>query len=316
MKNRKNLLVGTFFILFMLTACTAPQQEVGSTAEPEVPAGIIAEGRLVPVDWLDQSFTMSGKVEEVLVVNGDLVEVGDVLARLQASPDSALALARAQEEVLASQQAMDSLEASADLSLAQAEQVLLDAQQEYENAQSVFDANTSDVNKIRRDVASASLQLAEDAFTRIENGGGIDPLLLAAAESRQASAAAGLQSAQSLIDAHELKANLSGTIVDLNLKAGMMIAPVVPVAVVADYGGWLVKTDNLSETQVADVAVGDQVEVYLDALPDLSLSGEVTYINSRFEEKRGDITFTVTIKVNETDPRMRWGMTAAVKFMP
>ena len=52
----------------------------------------------------------------------------------------------------------------------------------------------------------------------------------------------------------------------------------------------------------------------LDALPDVTLKGEVTNINARFEEKRGDITYTVTVLLTETDPLMRWGMTAAVRF--
>ena len=33
-----------------------------------------------------------------------------------------------------------------------------------------------------------------------------------------------------------------------------------------------------------------------------------------FEEKRGDITYTVRIRINEPDPRLRWGMTVEVTF--
>ena len=84
----------------------------------------------------------------------------------------------------------------------------------------------------------------------------------------------------------------------------------------ADYSTWVVKTDNLTETDVVNLAVGQKVEVVLDALPEVTLSGEVTHINARFEEKRGDITYTVTILLSQTDPQMRWGMTAAVSFLP
>jgi len=48
----------------------------------------------------------------------------------------------------------------------------------------------------------------------------------------------------------------------------------------------------------------------------VKLTGEVSSINARYEEKRGDITYTVTITINESDPAMRWGMTAAVYFKP
>ena len=32
------------------------------------------------------------------------------------------------------------------------------------------------------------------------------------------------------------------------------------------------------------------------------------------EEKRGDVTYTVTIQLNQVDPRLRWGMTALVEM--
>ena len=52
----------------------------------------------------------------------------------------------------------------------------------------------------------------------------------------------------------------------------------------------------------------------LDALPEVKLTGVVKSIKSKYEEKRGDITYTVTIGLTSTDPKMRWGMTAEVTF--
>ena len=86
------------------------------------------------------------------------------------------------------------------------------------------------------------------------------------------------------------------------------------ILAIADFSDWIVETDNLTELDVVEIEVGENVTVTLDALSDVTLSGEVTNINARFEEKRGDITYTVTILLSETDPRMRWGMTAAVRF--
>ena len=85
---------------------------------------------------------------------------------------------------------------------------------------------------------------------------------------------------------------------------------------VADFSNWIVKTDNLTETEVTSLKTGQKADVVLDALPDKTLEGEVTYINSLFEEKRGDITYTVTILLKQTDPLLRWGMTGSVEFLP
>ncbi len=62
--------------------------------------------------------------------------------------------------------------------------------------------------------------------------------------------------------------------------------------------------------------IGQKVEVVLDALPDQSFSGQVTHIDMVYEEKRGDTTYTATIVLDQLDPQMRWGMTAAVQFLP
>jgi hypothetical protein len=49
-------------------------------------------------------------------------------------------------------------------------------------------------------------------------------------------------------------------------------------------------------------------------LPDVTLNGTVTQIASVFEEKRGDVTYTVKVLLKDTNPSIRWGMTAAVTF--
>ena len=67
---------------------------------------------------------------------------------------------------------------------------------------------------------------------------------------------------------------------------------------------------------LSGVEIGQQVKVVFDALPELTLNGEVTHINTRYEEKRGDVTYTVTVAISQPDPAMRWGMTAAVQFVP
>lgn len=165
-------------------------------------------------------------------------------------------------------------------------------------------------------IAEANLKLANDRLDKITANNGIDPDEQAAAEARLASAKAGVTSAQAAVDAFSLKAKMDGQVVDLSVKPGQLVSPDVLPLSVADFSQWLIYTDNLTETQVTELTVGQPVAVTLDALPGVALAGEVTHINSRYEEVRGDITYTVTILLTQTDPRMRWGMTAAVNFLP
>jgi multidrug efflux pump subunit AcrA (membrane-fusion protein) len=75
-----------------------------------------------------------------------------------------------------------------------------------------------------------------------------------------------------------------------------------------------VETDDLTEIEVVDVQEGQKVTVVADALPGVEMNGTVESINQVFEEKRGDITYTVRIALDNPDPRLRWGMTVVVTF--
>jgi HlyD family secretion protein len=85
--------------------------------------------------------------------------------------------------------------------------------------------------------------------------------------------------------------------------------------VLADFSQWVVETDDLTEIEVPEIAVGQMVEVTPDALPELQLSGRVESIGELYEEKRGDVTYTARILLDEGDERLRWGMTVVVVFV-
>lgn len=162
-------------------------------------------------------------------------------------------------------------------------------------------------------VAKAKYDDALRQLEKLQNGANSNELDMA--KARLDSANAAVVNANAQVDALTLKAAIDGTIVDLTLQPGQKVAAGETAVVVADYSNWVVKTDNLTETQVTSLTTGQKANVILDALPGKTLQGEVTYINSLFEEKRGDVTYTVTILLTQTDPLMRWGMTGAVEFI-
>ena len=162
-------------------------------------------------------------------------------------------------------------------------------------------------------VAKANYENAVRELEKLQNNPVSDELAMA--KARLDTAEAALINAQNQLDALTLKAAIAGTVVDLTLQSGQKVTAGETAVVVADFTDWLIKTDNLTETEVTSLGTGQKASVVLDALPDKTLEGEVTYINSLFEEKRGDITYTVTILLKQTDPLMRWGMTGSVEFL-
>jgi multidrug efflux pump subunit AcrA (membrane-fusion protein) len=133
-----------------------------------------------------------------------------------------------------------------------------------------------------------------------------------AAAIRQAEAA--LQSARNAVADTELRAPFAGAIAQLEVKAGETAEPDTPVAVLADFSSWLVETSDLTEIKVPNVKEGQSVVVTLDALPELELKGAVDAIGVMYQTSSGDIVYPVKIKLIDTDPRLRWGMTAVVEF--
>lgn len=299
----------------ILSACSTKTADLTAVPQSTQPQTLISEGRLLPLKFQDQYFTLSGQVAEVMVKEGDAVTAGQALAHLTDSPDANTALFRAQQEELAARQALDALLSAAEMNLAQGKLAVQTAKAAFDQANDRFTANDSDLNKAQLDVAAANLKLAEDTLAKMESGNGVDPDQQALSQARLASAKAAIESAQAMIDARLLKATMDGTVVDLSLLPGQRVAAGTPQLALADFSSWIVKTDNLTEMDVTAISVGQKVEVVLDALPVKTFQGEVTQIDSRYEEKRGDITYTVTIQLNQTDAQMRWGMTAAVHFI-
>jgi multidrug resistance efflux pump len=134
----KRLLSVSFviFAVFLLSACGAGgEAAVASTPIPTVVAEnvIIAEGRLEPIRYVAIAFNASGTVSEVLVVEGEQVTGGQVIARLENSEAKQAEVARAEEDFLTAQQAFDSAEVTALGVLAEAHENVRKAQYELDN---------------------------------------------------------------------------------------------------------------------------------------------------------------------------------------
>jgi HlyD family secretion protein len=301
----------------VLAACSAgtPAASAAPTTVTQSPSSIaIAEARLAPVNSLDQAFAAGGQLAEVLVQDGETVKTGQLLARLADSPPLKAALAQAQQQVLTAQQALADLQAQGELNLAQARLDEMAAQDAADQAQARYDSYDSDENAAELQKAEAVLALSQAHLNDLERGDGVEADALAAAQAALKTAQTAQESAQAALDALELRATLDGVVVDLNVQPGQWISAGQAVLTLADTSAWVVETDNLTETQVVLLNQGEKVTVVFDALPGQQFEGQITRINARYEEKRGDITYTVRILLAQSNVQLRWGMTAAVYF--
>jgi multidrug resistance efflux pump len=136
----------------------------------------------------------------------------------------------------------------------------------------------------------------------------------AIAEATYEAARANLAAARAALADVELTAPFDGTVAGLKVKGGESVTPGQIVVSVADFSGWIVKTTDLTELDVVDIAEGQAVNITLDAIPDETLDGKVQMIGQNYSEKQGDVVYEVTVALTESLSNMRWGMTSVVKF--
>lgn len=118
--------------------------------------------------------------------------------------------------------------------------------------------------------------------------------------------------AQAALDETTLTAPFDGTIAELTVNVGEMVGPGARVASIADLDQWQVETDDLNEVDVVDVQPNAPATITVDALPGVSLAGQIESIEPRSTVKRGDVTYTTKVTITDQDPRLKWGMTASV----
>ena len=68
----------------------------------------------------------------------------------------------------------------------------------------------------------------------------------------------------------------------------------------------------LNEADIWAIAVGQEVTLTFDGLPEKALSGRVTRIAPMASMEQGGTNYTIVIELDEQDPGLRWGMTAYV----
>lgn len=193
-----------------------------------------------------------------------------------------------------------------------AQTALDDAREAYNRASRDYDllTNTRDMAAALLAVAEARLKDAEQDYA--DRASGPDPDDLVLAQDRLAAADARVLVAQKTLDDLELKAPFSGRVVQVNITAGEVIAPLQPLLVLMAETAWYVETSDLTEMDVVYLENGQSVQVVPDALPEIEVEGKIETISDVFSEQSGDITYTVRIRLDEKPAGLRWGMTVTV----
>lgn len=255
------------------------------TAERQTLTQVVtAFGRAQPEVEVTISPDVSGEIVELPVQEGDVVQAGDLLARLKPD-DYRAAVERSQAQV-----------SQAKASLAQRRADSLQARRTYDRQKKLYEKGV---------VPESEFQDAESTYQQAV-------AQLQSARYQVQSAEADLQDAQEQLQKTRIYAPMAGTITRLEVEQGERVVGTQQRAGTEMMG--VSRLDRMelevdvNESDVVNVANGDTAEVEFDAYPDRSFRGEVTEIaNSARIENEGsqnEVTnFPVTVRVLD-DPNV------------
>lgn len=278
------------------------------------------------------AFRVGGRVAEVLKKEGDVVAVGDVLAKLDSAPYQ-LAVDQAQAAVDVARAHLKLVEAgSRPEDIRQARALLAERKAARSRArdnlvrtshlaevgvatqQSLVDARTG------AEQASASVKAAEAAAAKQINGPRAEDLAIARASVTQAETA--LATAKLALADTELEAKSAGVVVTRAIEPGAMVGAGSPALVVALSDPVWIRA-FAGEAALAEIAPGTHVAVYTDARPTEPYEGQVGYVaaqaeftpkNVETEELRTSLVYRFRVIVSEHDGGLRQGMPCTIQL--
>ncbi len=257
------------------------------------PAAILqASGYVTARRQATVSAQITGTLKEVLIEEGEHVQAGQVLARLDDSAVQAgVAQARAQ---LASSQAV----------AAQIEAQLAQAQRDTQRAQDLID---------RQLVSKQALEAAQTQQTTLA-------AQLQAQQRQIAVAEAGLHGAQVQLGYCTVRAPFAGVIVAKAAQAGEIISPIsagggftrTGVGTIVDMDSLEIEVD-VNEAYINRVQAGQGAQALLDAYPDWNIPAHVVAIIPTAD--RNKATVKVRVALDQKDPRILPDMGVRVSFL-
>ncbi|GAB4500566.1 MAG: efflux RND transporter periplasmic adaptor subunit [Anaerolineales bacterium] len=169
---------------------------------------------------------------------------------------------------------------------------------------------TPDANEVAQRKANYELAQAQydDALLRVERlKDGPDALELARLQAQ-------ITAAQATLNLAQVSAPFAGVITQAEPLPGDQVSPGVPAFRLDDLSRLLVDV-QVSEIDINNLQVGQEVTLFFDAISGKSYNGKVVEVGRVGSVVQGAVEFTVTVELTDPDELVRPGMTAAVNVL-
>ncbi|MCA9311989.1 MAG: efflux RND transporter periplasmic adaptor subunit, partial [Phycisphaerales bacterium] len=251
----------------------APQVEVEQAAAGELVRTISAPGSVRPNREVKLSARVAAKIEELPYEEGEYVEAGSLVVRLDAS-DLRAALEAASARKLADEAGLKAAEStliSETRSLEGQRSALRNAVLDWERNQGLFE--TGDVSQSVLDDARTAMEQAQAAYDAREQSLESLRANVEAARARVAVAEAEVEQARENLRYTEITTPIAGFITALNAEEGELVVTGTMnnagtvIMTIADLSEMIVEA-RLSEVDVTRVQPGQTVQVHINGYDD------------------------------------------------
>ena len=291
-----------------------PTPQTVSAASCDVEQTVTAPGNLINVNEAEVIMPATGRLSVVNVRVGDRVRTGQILAELDAvtTTQAQLDLLEAQDELEKLQKRRTSLDYPR-----ATDDFIKDLRRQIKAAKGTVD-DLEDAARSAEDAMVKSQLLASLAAAK-ENLKSLESNLnwytsnptdsdIVAADSELALAQAKYDSAKAVLDSLEIKAPFNGIVFEVSAEAGQTYPAETALFKVGDPKALEVMA-NITEEDYPIVSVGQAVEIFFDARPDVTVQGKVErIIPKRIEGDRP--LYNIYISLNEVPDGLADGMTS------
>lgn len=318
-------------------ASTGTAEPTGTVTSLKVAQTVEASGALAAQPSASLTWNTNGVVETVKVKAGDKIKAGDLLMKLKTT-SVASNIISAQSDLVTAQQDLQT--AQSNTSLAQAVIDLKNAQEAYDkaanylqylqNSQKVPQSETRLFLETKRntwmylyktktfrgpapqdwivnaqnDLALKKGQLddAQNTYNRLKAGQSSPDV---------AAAQAKVDAAQATVDSMSIIAPFDGEVLYVDSQPGDVVSTGTTAVNVANLDHLYVET-QVDESDIANVKAGDQVSATLDAVPGVTLPGQVAAINPVGQVVSGLVKYTVRVDLTKADKDLSLPLGATV----
>lgn len=288
----------------------------------------------VDIRGVDLGFRVGGRLLDVLKDEGDAVQAGELLARIDPQPythelaqaEAELAAAEADQRLKHAGYRSEDIE-QARAALAESRVLAKEAERAHQRQLSLVGSRGT--SKQDLETAEAALEGANQRVTANEAKlklleSGFRPEEIAAADAKVAQAKAARASAALHIEDTELKAPSAGVVLTRALEPGAVVqAGAAVISLSLEKPVWV--RAYVHEPNLGRVPPGTKVLLATDSRPDHPYHGKVGFVSPRAEftpksvetpELRTSLVYRLRIVVEDSDGSLRQGMPVTVSLDP